>query len=90
MYPNRSGVPVNCNSSRPFSFIRPETTCIGDVFHQAGYDCGYIGNYMPTDPANDPTRPGHYVEDKQLVWDAYTPKERRHGFNFWYSGTFDE
>lgn len=92
MYPNRSGVPVNCNSSRPFSFIRPETTCIGDVFHQAGYDCGYIGKLHADRPEqNDPARPGHYVEDKQLVWDAYTPKERRHGFNFWYSyGTFDE
>ena len=25
------------------------------------------------------------------MWDAYTPKEQRHGFNYWYSyGTFDE
>lgn len=35
--------------------------------------------------------PGHYVEDRIPAWDAYTPKERRHGFNYWYSyGTFDE
>jgi len=91
MYPNRSGVPVNCNSSRPFSYIRPETVCMGDVFSRAGYDCGYIGKLHADRPErNDPEHPGHYVEDKLPVWDAYTPAERRHGFNFWYSyGTFD-
>ena len=31
------------------------------------------------------------MEEKRPAWDAYTPKERRHGFNYWYSyGTFDE
>jgi arylsulfatase A-like enzyme len=38
-----------------------------------------------------PQRPGKYVEDRVPAWDAYTSKEHRHGFNFWYSyGTFDE
>ena len=91
MYPNRSGVPVNCNSTRPFSYIRQETICMGDVFKAAGYDCGYIGKLHADRPErNDPDRPGHYVEDIMPVWDAYTPAERRHGFNFWYAyGTYD-
>lgn len=30
------------------------------------------------------------MEDQVPAWDAYTPKERRHGFNYWYSyGTYD-
>ena len=35
-------------------------------------------------------RQGQYVESRDPVWDAYTPPEKRHGFDFWYSyGTFD-
>ena len=92
MYPNKSGVPLNCNSDRPISYIRPETVCVSDVFHQAGYDCGYIGKLHADRPEpNDPAHPGQYVESRRPAWDAYTPKERRHGFTFWYSyGTFDE
>ncbi len=49
-------------------------------------------NFMLTSRLpNDPEHPGQYVEEKRPAWDAYTPKERRHGFNYWYSyGTFDE
>ena len=79
---NKNGVPVNCNTGSPQSTLNPAATTIGDVFSQAGYDCAYIGKYhldMPT--PNDPNNPGHYVENKKEVWDAYTPKELRHGFN---------
>ena len=39
---------------------------------------------------NNPEAPGTYVNNDTPVWDAYTPKERRHGFDYWYSyGTFD-
>lgn len=92
MYPNKSGVPLNCNSSRPISSLREDVDCIGDVFSKSGYDCAYFGKLHADFPTpNDPQRPGHYVEDRVPAWDAYTPKERRHGFNYWYSyGTFDE
>ena len=43
MYPNKSGVPLNCNSSRPISSLREDAECIGDVFSKAGYDCAYFG-----------------------------------------------
>ena len=92
MYPNKSGIPLNCNSNRPISSLRADVDCIGDVFNKSGYDCAYFGKLHADFPTpNDPQRPGHYVEDRIPAWDAYTPKERRHGFNYWYSyGTFDE
>jgi arylsulfatase A-like enzyme len=92
MYPEGSGVTLNCESERPYSNLRQNVTAISDVLSQNGYDCGYIGKLHVDYPTpNNPQHPGTYVEDKEPVWDAYTPKERRHGFNFWYSyGTFDE
>ena len=42
MYPEHSGVPLNCNSNRPISSLREDATCIGDVFSQAGYSLSLI------------------------------------------------
>lgn len=91
MYTENSGIALNCNSNRPNCYVREETTTISDVFSAVGYDCAYIGKLHADFPLpNDPENPGHYVESQTPVWDAYTPPERRHGFNFWYSyGTFD-
>ena len=91
MYPERSGVVLNCMSLRPESSLRQDAECISDVFSEAGYDCAYIGKLHVDFPTpNDPQRPGHYVNDNTPEWDAYTPQERRHGFNYWYSyGTYD-
>ena len=92
MYPERSGVILNCMSERPESSLREDAECIGDVFKGAGYSCAYIGKLhvdFPTE--NNPQNPGTYVSERRPEWDAYTPPERRHGFDFWYSyGTFDE
>ena len=92
LYPNKSGVSLNCNATRPISDLRDDLTCLSDIFHQAGYQCAYIGKlhaHFPT--KNNPQRPGTYVNDDKPCWDAYTPAERRHGFDYWYSyGTFDE
>lgn len=92
MYPNKSGVPLNCNSNRPISSLREDAECISDVFSKSGYDCAYFGKLHVDFPTpNDPEHPGQYVETQRPAWDAYTPRERRHGFNYWYSyGTFDE
>lgn len=91
MYPNKSGVPLNINSSRPISSLREEITTISDLYGQNGYNCAYIGKYHLDYPTpNDPDRPGQFVESRDPVWDSYTPAEKRHGFDFWYSyGTFD-
>ena len=91
MYPDGSGVPLNCNSDRPISSLREDIECIGDVFKKNGYDCAYIVKLHVDYPTpNNPEAPGTYVNNDTPVWDAYTPKERRHGFDYWYSyGTFD-
>lgn len=91
MYPNKSGVSLNCNANRPLSSLRDDAITISDVYSSNGYDCAYIGKYHLDFPTpNDPENPGHYVETRVPAWDTYTPPEKRHGFNFWYSyGTFD-
>lgn len=91
MWPEQNGVVLNCMSERPISSLRQDAECIGDVFNAAGYDCAYIGKLHVDFPTpNDPQRPGRYVSDDVPEWDAYTPPERRHGFDYWYSyGTYD-
>ena len=59
MYPNKSGVPLNCNSNRPISSLRADVDCVSDVFSGAGYDCAYFGKLHTDFPTpNDPQRPG--------------------------------
>lgn len=91
MFSNNSGVSTNCVANRPVSDLRDDATCISDVFHNAGYNCAYIGKLHVHHPTpNDPQNPGHYVETQVPAWDAYTPPERRHSFDYWYSyGTYD-
>lgn len=92
MYPERSGVTLNCMAERPESTLDPEAVCISDVLAAAGYSCGYIGKFHAEFPTpDDPENPGHYVSDRRPEWDTYTPPGRRHGYSWWYSyGTFDE
>lgn len=92
LYPDGNGVMLNCNDTRPISNLKQDVMAISDVLSQNGYDCAYIGKLHVDYPTkNNPQNPGTYVEDRNPVWDAFTPEERRHGFNFWYSyGTFDE
>ena len=91
MYPERSGITLNCMAERPESSLREDAVCISDVLSANGYSCGYIGKLHADFPTpNDPQHPGEYVSSRRPEWDAYTPPERRHGFSHWYSyGTFD-
>ncbi len=49
-----------------------------DVLVKNGYDAGYVGKLHLTSPPP-------IAEKDTVIWDAYTPKEFRHGFNFWYA-----
>lgn len=91
MFPDGSGVPLNCNATRPISNLRQEAITISDVFSANGYQTAYIGKYHLDYPTkNNPQDPGTFVSNRRPEWDAYTPPERRHGFQYWYSyGTFD-
>ena len=86
MYPERSGITLNCMAERPESSLREDAVCISDVLNANGYSCGYIGKLHADFPTpNDPANPGHYVSSRDPEWDAYTPAERRHGYSYWYS-----
>ncbi|MBD0786476.1 sulfatase [Vibrio sp. Y2-5] len=91
-YPNRSGVPLNCNSDRVISDLPASATCFTDILAQSGYHVGYIGKWhldLPT--PNAPDKPGEYVDSSVPAWDSYTEPQRRHGIHYWYGyGTFDE
>ncbi len=84
MYPNKSGISLNCNSQRIISSLRQDLTCISDVYNKAGYECAYFGKWHADCPDKSKEVPD------SIIWDTYTPKEKRHGFNYWYSyGVFD-
>lgn len=91
LYPGSSGVALNCNATRPISSLRNDVVGFSDVLYDQGYETAYIGKWHLDYPLpNDPVNPGNYVDPRAIAWDAYTPKERRHGFKYWYSyGTWD-
>lgn len=76
MYPNKSGVPINCSNHRVVSSLRKDVECIAEVLGKAGYDCAYFGKehfeHIPS--------AGKYAN--------FTPSDSeriRFGFNYWYS-----
>ncbi|HIS56296.1 MAG: sulfatase [Lachnospiraceae bacterium] len=86
-YPFTNGVVGNCNTSTaPFGvYLTSRKVCLSDLFHEAGYDCGYVGKWhlSAPEPKDFP-----YLEPRRedgKVWDAYTPVSQRHHFRFWYS-----
>ncbi|TAJ12817.1 arylsulfatase [Marinilabiliaceae bacterium JC017] len=91
LFPGSSGVPLNCNSKRPVSSLRTDAATISDVLSGEGYDLAYFGKWHLDFPTpNDPVNPGNYVDPRRPAWDTYTPKEKRHDFDYWYSyGTWD-
>ncbi len=91
-YPNKSGVPLNCNSERIISNLDERTTCLTDVLAESGYQVGYIGKWHLDFPLpNAPDKPGEFVDPNIPAWDSYTEPQRRHGIHYWYGyGTFDE
>ncbi|WP_215224924.1 sulfatase family protein [Echinicola shivajiensis] len=84
--PYNNSVLSNCNSNR-YQYDnnwQKEDTSFSDVLVGNGYDAGYVGKLHLTSPAPIPG-------SDSIIWDAYTPIDERHGFNFWYAyGTFDE
>jgi uncharacterized sulfatase len=84
--PYNNSVLSNSNSRR-YKYNnswQKEDVSFSDVLVKNGYDAGYVGKLHLTCPPP--------IQGKDtVIWDAYTPKDQRHGFNFSYSyGTFDE
>ena len=88
-YPFRNGVTANCyKKTVPLGIELPaDTHCLSDVLADSGYATGYIGKWHLDLPrkrymAYTGAKPG---QNPGLEWDSFTPPERRHGFEFWYS-----
>ena len=84
--PYNNSILSNCNSNR-FKYNntwQKDDISISDVLVKNGYDAGFVGKLHLTSPAP-------ILGKDTVIWNAYTPKEERHGFNFWYSyGTFNQ
>jgi len=86
MFPHRSGVPRNCNSARPYSYLRPETRCWSDVLAEHGYSLGYIGKWHLDTPGDQPYQWLSNRRPRERQWDSFNPPgSTRHGFGFWYA-----
>lgn len=86
-YPWSNGVPHNVNSATAVDGVglRPDVRCWSDVLGDHGYRLGYIGKWHLTPPTEADEVHGEGRRDDGKVWDAWTPPEERHGFEFWYS-----
>lgn len=81
-YPFSNGVQTNVNtSSRKFgNYLQEDEICFGDVLKANGYYAGYIGKWHLDAPK------GPDVDDwRESVWCAFTPPDKRRGFDFWHS-----
>lgn len=86
-YPCTNGVMGNANSQTRQFFVRlpANTLCLPDVLHDNGYTCGYAGKWHLDSPEETDA---DYLEprrDDGKIWDAFTPPQRRHHFDYWFS-----
>lgn len=91
-FPVVNGVTTNCNSrTAPLGVgLHEDLTCWPDVLNEAGYRCGYIGKWHLDAPTSADVRELP-ADSAGVTWDAFTPPERRHGFDFWHAyGSFND
>ncbi len=76
-YPFNNGVIGNCQSGNAAYGVtwRPGDTSFSDVLYKAGYSTAYVGKLHLTSPA----------PSDEKVYQAYTPVNERHHFEYWYS-----
>lgn len=85
--PTLNGVPWNCTSQSGCN-LNDDAVCWSDVLHNEGYQTAYIGKWH----LDAPYKPyiGTYNNDREPAWNEWTPKERRHGWDYWVAyGTYD-
>lgn len=83
-YPLNNGVIANCHSGRTKynNFLdNSNKNTFSDVLARNGYNAGFIGKWHLEGPET--------TTGDKLIWDAYCPPNRRHGFNYWYAYNAD-
>lgn len=84
MYPHANGVTANCNSlTTPAQQLDPDLRCWSDVLSDLGYRCGYVGKWHLDAPSGQDIARERARGRTAITWDAFTPRDRRHGFAFW-------
>ncbi|MFE6735164.1 sulfatase [Microbacterium sp. NPDC057650] len=85
--PGENGVTLNVHSESAEDGVglRDGLPTWASVLRDAGYRTGYIGKWHLEPPVPDDERFGEGRRDDGKVWDAWSPPERRFGFDFWYS-----
>lgn len=89
-YSFKNHVYGNCNTNdAPYNVeLATDAVCWSDILHQNGYSLGYIGKWHLDSP-HPPYIPTSNNEGA-VKWNEWTPPNRRHGFDYWYSyGTYD-
>ncbi len=92
-YPETNGVTHNVNSETAAWGVglRPDAPSWAAVLRDGGYTTGYIGKWHLEAPVPEDAIHGTGPLADGRYWDAYSPPDRRHGFDFWYSyGCSDE
>ncbi len=92
-HPASNGVTHNVNSETAAWGVglNPNAPSWAAVLKEAGYNTGYIGKWHLEAPVSEDAVHGTGPLDDGRYWDAYSPLDRRHGFDFWYSyGCCDE
>jgi len=90
MYPQANKVMSNCNSNgAKYGYeLQEKDRCWSDVLKESGYSLGYIGKWHLDSPFKPWVKSGN--NSATFAWNEWCPKNRRHGFDFWYSyGTYD-
>lgn len=86
-YPEANGVTHNVNSETAEWGVglRPDAPSWAAVLRDAGYSTGYIGKWHLEAPVPEDAVHGAGVLEDGRYWDAWSPPDRRHGFDFWHS-----
>lgn len=96
-YPYRNGLQGNAHTGAGGNFggldfgieLKKDAVTWSDVLSQQGYHLGYIGKWH-LDAPRPPFIASYNNPMEGRYWNDWTPPEKRHHFDFWYSyGTYD-
>lgn len=85
--PADNGVTVNVNSDTALDGValRDGLPTWASILREQGWRTGYIGKWHLEPPVADDEQYGEGRREDGKVWDAWSPPERRFGFDFWHS-----